>query len=1010
MNTLLSRVTILIIIGICFAANAFGQGNITVTGKITQSGDNAPLPGVNVVVRGTGTGAIADAEGNYSISSDPNAMLVFSFVGFTTQEIRVGGRSTINVQLEPLVTELNQVVVTGYNTSQKREIISSIVSVSPDAFKNMPVSGLDQALQGQAAGVLVQQSSGTPGGGIMVRVRGNTSISASNRPLFIVDGMPVASGALGYSLGGQTDNALATINPNDIESIEVLKDASAKAIYGSRGANGVVLITTKRGKNNTRTVLQAEVQRGMIDISRRPKMLNATQLLELQREAVTNAGGNPDAQGLVPGVTDAVNTNWLDEVLRRSIYEQYQVSASGGTERTRFYLSGAYRGEEGVQLNNRFDRFTGALNLDHKASEKLSFGSNLTLARTKNIRLLGDNALAGPYRSAVNSLPYYHPYNEQGKIIVANAPGWAGFPNSNPVAEALLPRYETYTTKILGGLFAQYAIRKDLQFRSQVSVDFNSVIEDIFQPATTLDGSGDDIGNRGLGLFTTRSGATIVNTNTLTYNRTVGKDHSLSGLLGTEVLQATSRSSSVQGRLFVPDFTYISSAGVVDAGSSGLGRNGLFSVFGEAKYDFREKYLASVTLRTDGSSRFGQNRRFGFFPSLSAGWRISAEPFMERYNTFLDDLKLRGSYGFTGNERIPSFAFLGTWSSRDYNGVVGTGPDGPGNPNLQWERTREANLGLDVSLFNGRIGTIIEVYSNYTDELLFTEPFPATTGFGGIQGNVGSISNRGVEWTLKTVNVDKTFKWSTNLNISRNVNKVEELASEEPLLSGYDVAGSSATHVVTPGQPLGTFWGLNFLGVDAATGDAIYEDSNRDGQITSADAKAIGNAQPDFYGGLTNVFSYKNFGLDLFFQFSYGNEILNLSKLNIVNAGQDLQRNQSVEALKRWRQPGDITSVPRYEQNNTINNYQSTRFVEDGSYARLKNITLSYNLGQKLVSRFRIENARIYASATNLWLLTNYSGPDPEVSTLDGSTTDQGTDYFTFPQVKTVMLGLSIGF
>ncbi|GAB3331536.1 TonB-dependent receptor [Larkinella ripae] len=991
---------------------AFGQTR-RVTGRVTAAQDGSTLPGVNVVVKGTTIGVSTDADGNYSINvPDDKTVLTFSSIALVAQDIPINNRSVINVQMAEAVNELAQVVVTGYNSVQKKDITGSVVSVTSEKFKEIPVASFDQALQGQAAGVLVTQSSGTPGGGITVRVRGSTSITASNRPLFIVDGVPVEDGLLSNrDFGGQTDNAFSLFNPNDIESIQVLKDASAKAIYGSRAANGVVLITTKKGKTNQKTTFTAEVQRGMTEIVKRPDLLNSTELLELQREAVTNAGQDPDKLGLIKGVTDGVNTDWVDAILRKGIYQQYQLSASGGNEKTRFYLSGNFRDEEGIQLNNRLTRMSGKLSFDHKANSALSFGTDIALTRMLNKRVKGDNFLDGVYSGAVKSLPFYSPYNEQGQLYGPGDPNYAGFPNFNPVAQAVLPRFDTYTVKILAGLWAEYELLQNLRFRSKVSIDYNQVTEDQFESsATAIGGYLEGVGGRGYGVFNSGTYSTFINTNTLSYNFLLNEKHRFNALLGLEILQRQERSGSVQGRLFPSDdFTYITSAGIVDNGSSALLQSGLFSTFAEFRYDYDERYLATVTARYDGSSRFGRDRQFGLFPSLSLGWRISQEKFMEQFRA-LNDLKLRASYGFTGNERIGDYQFLGTWAAVTYSGASGLGPSALANPTLQWERTREANIGLDANFFNGRLNVTFDAYDNMTDRLLFAQPIPSTTGFGTVQGNIGKISNRGVELMVSTVNFDRGgFRWNTDLNLSRNINKVVELANDGPLFRGYSANGVGNTNVVLQGQPLGSFWGLKFMGVDPATGDAIYEDINGDGRITADDGQVIGNAQPKLFGGLTNRFAYKGFDLNVFFQASYGNKMLNFTSVTAINTGADLQSNQSRKALERWQKPGDITSVPRYVYQNSYNNYHSSRFLEDGSYLRLKNVALGYNLPKKYVERFRIvSTARIFASATNLWTLTRYSGPDPEVSTLDGSTTAQGIDFFTIPQYKTMMVGITL--
>ncbi len=984
-----------------------------VRGKVTLATDGSPVPGVSILLKGAGTGTTTDLEGNYTLDVPSGTnVLVYSFVGLETQEISVGqGRSTVNVIMQESRMELSQVVVTGYHELQRRDVIGSISSIRSDKFKDLPVTGFDQALQGQAAGVQVSQSSGTPGGGIAIRIRGNTSISASNRPLFIVDGTPVFDGNItSRDFGGQNDNSLAVVNPNDIANIEVLKDASAKAIYGSRGANGVVIITTKRGKNN-KTTISADVQRGMIELIGRPKLMNASQLVELQREAALAAGKNPDEMGLIQGVTDLVNTDWVSEVLRRGVLQQYQVTASGGTEKTRFYFSGNVRDEEGVQLNNRFTRYTGALNLDHTVNHRLKFGSNINISMTRNDRVKGDNFLDGVYSGAVKSLPYHSPYDEFGRLYVPNDPNYAEFPNFNPVAQALLPRFRTHGLKILAGANMDISVAKDLNFRSRVSMDYNNSEEDQYEPSTTaIGGYQPAVGGKGYGVYSTLTLYTLTNSNVLTYYKSIDERHRFNALLGNEIIHTQSRRSSVAGRMFPSSqFTYLNSAGIIDQGGSFYSQSGLMSFFGELKYDFKDKYLLGGTVRADGSSRFGKNRRFGYFPSLSAGWRISEEAFLDGAR-FVDDLKLRASYGFTGNERIGSFQYLGTWAAAVYNGNTGVGPNRLPNSNLQWERTNEANVGVDAALFGSRLRITADVYRNLTDKLLYAEPIPLTTGYSSIQGNIGSVSNKGLELSISSDNLTGDLKWTTEFNVTRNINKVEALANSDTLYRGYTGSGVGGTNAVLEGQPLGTFWGLRFLGVDPATGDAIYEDINGDGKISTKDGQVIGNAQPKFYGGLNNRFSYKGFDLSIFFHFMYGNKVLNFTNTTLVNAGEEIESNQSVIALRRWKKEGDITDVPRYEMGNTYNNYHSSRFLEDGSFLRLKNVALGYNLPAHWLSKIKLQSARVFVSGTNLWTLTSYSGVDPEVSTLDGSTTAQGIDLFTLPQVKTIQGGFTLTF
>lgn len=994
-----------------FTTHLFAQeSKVLITGKVTSTNGEA-IPGVNIFVKNTTTGTISDFSGNYKLEIPAaSQILVYSYIGYITIEEPINNRTVINIAMTEDTRQLEEIVVTGYSSQKKADVIGSISSLSPAAVKDMPITGLDQALQGQVSGVSVTQSSGTPGGGIMVRVRGNSSISSSNRPLYIVDGVPVRDGGLSTrSFGGQNDNALATLNPNDIESIEILKDASSKAIYGSRAANGVVLITTKRGKPGSPTTFDVDIQRGIINPTNTIEVLNASELLQLQREALTNAGENPDNAG-IPGVTDAVNTNWQDEVMRQAIVQQYQVSARGGSEQTQFYLSASYREEEGVMLNNDFTRGTITTNIDHQPNKRLSLGINLNLARTKNNRIKGDNFLDGVYNAALTSLPYYQPYDEEGNLYAPGDAGYAAFPNFNPVGQALEPRFDTYANKLIGGLYARYEIIPNLYFTSKVSLDYTSTIEDQFEPTTTaIGGFLQSVGQQGYGIYSTTESYAALNSNVFTYNTSIGDQHEIGGLLGTEFISRTSRSGSTVGILFPSDnFTYLTSAGLILDGSSFLVNSGMISFFGEVNYKYRSKYLAKVSARYDGSSRFGEDRKYGFFPSFSVGWRASEEEVFKQLS-WLDDLKIRASYGLTGNERIGDFQYLSTWEATTaYNGIPAVGPATLGNPGLGWEQNAELDIGADIAFFQGRIQIIYDYYFNTTTNLLLSEALPFTTGFESVLGNLGEVTNEGMELTLSTVNIDKKIKWTSQFNISTNSNIVRKLATDEPQFSGYQTFTNN-THIIAPGKPLGTFWGLEFLGVDPGTGNAIYKDMNNDGQLTAADGTFIGDAQPDYFGGFTNTLNYRGLDLSVFFQYSLGNQMINFGNTTLLNSGEEIDNNQSKAALKRWKKEGDMAPIPKYEFGNTFNNRFSSRFVEDASYIRLKNLSLGYTFPQELVSKLKIRNLRIYASGTNIWTWTNYSGADPEVNSLDGSTTAQGLDLYTFPQVRTILFGLNLG-
>ncbi len=1000
--------TRLLLVILTFATFTVLAQNAQLSGQVISVTDNNGLPGVNVVVKGTSRGTITDFDGRFTIEVSPSTTLVFSFIGYKSQEVVYTGQTTVQVSLEEEPKELSEVIVVGYQSIQARDITGAVSSVKSSSFKDLSINGVDQALQGQAPGVQVTSSSGTPGGGIKVRIRGATSIGADNTPLYIIDGIPVETGSLGSrDFGGQNDNALALINPADIETMNVLSDASAKAQYGSRASNGVIVITTKKGKAGTSNITM-DVQRGIVDPTHTLDLLNSTELLSLQREAVKNAGKNPDALGLIPGVTDAVNTNWQDEVLRRGVMEQYMASASGGDDKTTFYISGNYRKEEGIQINNSFERYGATLNFEHALTPKLKVSTKVALSRAFNKRVKGDNFLDGVYSGAIKSLPYNVPYDENGALVGPGSPLYAAFPNFNPVAQALLPRFNTTSVKTLGFIKGEYKLAEALTLIGQVSIDYNDVKEDDYESSqTAIGGYLPSVGGQGYGSFSAQSFSNIVSNLRANYVKTFNK-HSINAMVGSEMLQDHATGGSVIGRLFTSDdFTYINSAGLVDNGGSFRSpAHTVLSFIGSAYYDYDDRFLASVSMRADGSSNFGENNKFGYFPAVSAGWRISNEKFFD--SRIINDLKLRGSFGYTGNERIGSFSYLGLWGTTTYSGSSGVRPNSINNPDIKWETTREINLGVDISLFQSRIQAMVQAYHNKTYDMLLARPYALTTGFGAVNSNIGSMYNKGIEFSVTTVNLDGVVKWRTSLNLSKNLNKVLALVDSVPLYRGYTAEGVDGTNIIKVGEPLGSFYGLNFLGVDPANGNAIYEDRNKDGTITNADGMVIGNSQPKLIGGITNTVSYKGFDISILFNFTYGNQILNFTKSGLVNMGTDIQSNQLREALRRWQKPGDITDIPRYEFGNTSNTLHSNRLLEDGSYLRLKNLSVGYNLPPALTNRFKVRSIRVYATATNLWTWTKYSGSDPEVSTLDGSTSAAGIDFYTLPQVRTIAGGLTI--
>ncbi len=984
-----------------FAFSAWAQR--TVSGKVTDEKGEG-LPGVNVVMKGTTTGVTTDLDGNFQISvPDDNTVLVFSSVGMTTQEVTVGARTIIDIGMSIDTKELQELVVVGYGTTLKTEFTGSSASINSESLGRLPVVSADQALQGLAAGVQVVSNSGTPGGGMSIRVRGQTSISASNDPLYVVDGVPIVSGNLQQNgLGGQSGNALAGLNPNDIESIEVLKDASSTAIYGARAANGVVLITTKRGQTGT-TKVDVGYMRGWGNPTNIIDVLNADEWEMIMNEARINGGLTPTNYDALPNAD--VDTDWLDAVFRTAIIEQFNVSISGGDDKTRYFLSGSYRDEEGTLGNDvggsGYKRATARLNLDHTASEKLTLGSSIGISYDQNSRIPNDNNIYGVLSTALltaPNVPIYVLDPETGEPTSEYSPEP---PFANPVQVLEKERALNSTKKVVGNVFFSYEILEGLSFRTDASVDYTQLTEDHYQPASTFQGAG-----VGTGLYNTNEFTTTLIEPTLRGSKTLGSNHNLTGVVGTTFQNRTNWRNSVSGQGFSREsLTYLTSAATITAGSS-LRRDYAFqSVFGRVGYSFKGKYLANATVRRDGSSRFGPDNKFGTFWAVSGGWNFSEESFMDAIS-FIDYGKLRMSYGKTGNDQIGEFTYLGTWTGgANYLDQPASAPTRIANNALKWEETTTLDIGLELALFKSRVNLNVGYFDGSTVDLLYANPIPEATGFNSVQSNIGEIRNWGWEFDVNTINVDMPngFKWTTTANISFLRNEVVSLLDPEPIVQGFASA-------IIEGQPLNTFYAYKFLGVNPATGMSMYQDVNGDGNITADDQTIIGDYQPSYLGGITNNFSYKGLTLSVFFQFIQGVDVYNNTRAFMEHLGTSAW-GMDRSVLRRWQKPGDITDIPRAATGATVglNNEDNSRFLEDGSYLRLKNITLAYDVPNEIAAKAGLRTARIYFTGVNLLTFTNYSGFDPEVNVFNNTNTAQGTDFLTFPQSKQVFLGVNIG-
>ncbi len=1007
-----------------------------VSGKVISATDNSPLPGVSIIVKGTTTGTISNIDGEYSITvPSDEATLVFTFVGMSTMEEVVGNRSVINVNLEEDVTSLSEIVITGYGQQKRSDLTGAISSVSSEMIENMPTPSFEGALQGQAAGVNITSSSGIPGQAMRVSIRGTNSITASSEPLYVVDGIPMISeDNSALFTGGYNANSMADLNPDDIASIEVLKDASATAIYGSRASNGVILVTTKRGKAG-KPKINFNYYTGVQQPTRVIDMLEAPDFIRMLDEAAANDGfGENYFSGGGPGFNfigdpedpELQNTNWYDEIYRNGKISNYSISATGGNDNVKYYVGGSYFDNEGYVLGSNFERFSGRVNLDAKATDKLSFGTSISLSQTNQDRPIGDNSL---YGVAINSLagdPTMPVFEDDGSYADPFV-YWSWWAFENPRASTDIYSRSTDTKRALASIFAEYEIIEGLTFKSSWSGDVSLVNDNSFIPSVAAQSR--RAGTNGEGIYATFNQLTWLNENSLTYTKNFG-DHDLTALAVYSLQESQSEFSDINGQGYaLDDLPNLALASDITSASQNGTSWGIRSFVGRINYKFKDKYLLTLSGRLDGSSRFGAENQNAFFPSASVAWRISEEEFL-RNSGLVDDLKLRVSYGITGNqEGINNFASRALWSTAEaYQGIGGAGPSRLGNGNLGWEETSQLDIGLDIALFNGRLSIVTDYYDKNTTGLLLNAPVP---GFAGVLSgvatqNLGAVRNRGFEFGLNTVNVDKnSFRWETNFNIALNRNEITTLVN--------DTTRIGSSHVLMEGQVLGTYFMPRFTGINPETGNPEFEDLNGDGFINPDDAQVVGNIQPDFFGGISNTFKYKGFDLRVFFQFSVGQEIWNQSRHAYENMGMvknfggffQPYGNISVKAYEdRWQNPGDESRTPRLSlgfrreedgsltrlPNTPEDNQNFSQFLEDGSFVRLQNLTVGYTFPSKLLSKTKVVNSlRLYAQGQNLLLFTDYLGQDPEVSSNGESVTAPGNDFGALGPPRTITFGVNIG-
>ncbi|WP_188928889.1 SusC/RagA family TonB-linked outer membrane protein [Dyadobacter endophyticus] len=986
-------------------SSAFAAGPASeLTGKVTDK-DGAALPGVNIQIKGTTQGTVTDTDGNFQIDVAEGQELVVSFIGYVSQQVRPGGQSNLTVKLDVDQRQLNEVIVVGYGTQERKNVIGSITKVDPTDVKSIPVGSFDAQLQGKVPGVQITSNTGVPGEAVTVRVRGATSINGDNDPLYVIDGVFMNSNSMQTTnTGGKATSPIADINPNDIESLEVLKDAEATALYGSRGANGVILITTKRGKYNQKAKVSLNASYGWAKAAKLWDLTTGPEHAELVNEWWINTGKDtpslnrteanrpfrPVSEG-GRGLPEEQKTyDRLGEIFQTAPLQNYDLSVSGGTASTKYYIGGGYTKQESILKPITFNRASFKVNLDQKISDKVHVGVSNSFARTfRNQARAGDGPAGGLLQAALHTPTYLSPTNENGELV-----GRAGFDN----VTLLLQNYDVKSVSLryIGNLYAEAEILPNLKFRTSWGLDFNNYDENEYWNTYLITGSPNGFASANNGQATT-----WLNEQTLSFRQKLGTKHTFGILLGNTIQSDLNTGTAATGRGFANNSFKLISSAATTTGSSSWSKKNLASFFSRVDYNYGGKYLLDFSIRADGSSSFGADRKWGYFPSVGGGWRVKQEDFLKNV-AVISDLKIRASYGVTGNQNgLGSFAALGLWNSgAPYQGNPGIAPQQLANPDLQWERINQLNAGADIAFFGDRLGVEFNVYRKYTSNGLLSLTLPATTGFANYRSNTAEISNKGFELAIRSVNFqNNAFSWITTFNVARNVNKIEKL--ENPL-----EYGSRSLILLQQGHPLYSFWVYKQLYVDPQTGNTVYEDVNKDGKITVADRQIDGSIWPKFFGGLTNSVIYKGFDLNAFLAFSYGNKVYNHNKFFGEGGGaRDAARVIFASNNARWQKPGDVTDVPRPDGVN-VNNYRDggSRWLEDGSFVRLRNITLGYTVPVRHISALRI-----YATASNLFTITKYTGLDPE-SSASSAQNEQGIDLGTPPQPRSFQLGFNLTF
>ncbi|HVI43686.1 MAG TPA: TonB-dependent receptor [Chitinophaga sp.] len=1020
----------------------------TVTGKVTDA-NGAPLPAVSITVKGTTTGTTTDLKGQFHINvPGGDAVLVFSCIGFAKQEMNPGSNRELNIRMLPQNSSLEQVVVIGYGEVKKKDLSGSVGLVNVDNMNKAPVVSFDQALAGRVAGVQVSSTDGQPGAMMNITIRGANSLTKENAPLYVVDGFPIEN---------NDNNA---INPADIATIDILKDASATAIYGARGANGVIIITTKRGKAGPPLVTYNGYY-GFQQEVKKLKVLSPYEFVKVQMEIDSARADSVYFKGQHKSLEDYRNVegiDWYDKVSRVAPMQNHNISLSGGNGKSRYALSASYTGQDGIFVNTGFRRYQARITLDQGITDKVRFGLTANYADTKEFGTLATANGGITTASLMYSIWAYRPIlntssastiDYEDELFDPEVSALADY-RTNPLLQLKNELRERLSGNLIANAYLEYTIINGLKLRVTGGVSRVSIQSNAFNNSLTRSGSPDNPRSQGInGSQDITTVLNFTNENTLTYDRTFNREHNLNivggytqqtgktNLFGASAIQINNESLGLSGM----------DEGTPQAIKAASANWGLLSFLARVNYSYRSKYLLTASIRADGSSKFPKGSRWSYFPSAAVAYRISEENFM-KHQKFITDAKVRFSYGVTGNNRVGEFDYISTLST-GYTTGYSFGNAAPsrgmvsgilGNPDMRWEGTQQFNAGVDITFWKDRISFTGDYYYKRTNDLLLTADIPAVTGYTSTVKNIGSVSNSGIELSLGITNIHtRNFSWNADFNIAFNRNKVLALTQNQEALTKTTSAiyNSNPVYIAKIGKPIAQFYGIIYEGVyqysdfnqqadgtyvlkdgipsnggnraSIRPGDARYRDINYDGVINLSDYTVIGDPNPDFTGGFNNNFTYKNFDLNVFFQFSYGNDVLNANRVVFENVtpASGANVNKYLSYMNRWTPEHPNNDIPRI--NGQGADFYTSRIVEDGSYLRLKTISLGYNIPARLLKGIKMKSIRVYASAQNLYTWTRYSGIDPEVSTRH-STLTPGFDYSPYPRARTVIFGVNASF